>query len=802
MGWPEAEISDMVLEGPYPAEQSGGSMRHTRTSRGVLGATAGLIAVLGLALAASHAQAIQSGQRAQDQARQVSSAESWSQSLWAAASRGDKAAFTDLLGRAGDSVRDPLLADLANSLTQSLEAHKIKRQEKVDEHREKLSEALASYREATEPFDREKALADGLSAAISLHMLADDKAAVLQDRAVVDLTALAKAQALHAESQGRWYAAADLFERLHALYEDENTFLDDRTRQIKRLSLIALYAPERNHALRSARLVEAGEDPLPPYNPVGESVSERIEDIEPLMLMYAIFNADRHHVSGSNLKDLLVSGLRGLRLVAETTDLYDAYPQLADASRRTRFVEWLASKAADLERARIANENTLREVITEVQSWNRQTIGLPDALVLRVFGDGAMRALDEYTEIIWPYDVRQFERSTRGNFSGIGVSIQLNAQRRVEVVTPLDGTPAQRAGVRARDIIKAVNGEDISNISLNSTVDKITGPKGTPVVITVERGEGDNKQDIDFTIVRDTVELKTVKGWERIDGTEDNWNWMIDPVHGIGYVRLTGFNEATSGDFDKALGEMRKQGLQALVLDLRFNRGGLLDQAVEITSRFVDFTASRRAYGQVVVSTRNDRTDGNGMPAERLIRRDTPLPKLPVVVLINEGSASASEIVAGAIQDYARASAANAVVLGQTSYGKGSVQNVLPIDPDRRSAPRALMKLTTQYYVLPGGRMIHRVPGKPTHGVRPDMDVAMLPEQVAESLMLRQQADVLVLDEHGNPPPKDDRPDPSRLIDEGLDLQLHTALVLLQSQTKPSGAAAAMLPGKDANRTP
>ncbi|MEO1278362.1 MAG: S41 family peptidase, partial [Planctomycetota bacterium] len=583
---------------------------------------------------------------------------------------------------------------------------------------------------------------------------------------------------------------------------DEGVYQPDRQRQLKRLSLIALYAPERNHQLRSERLVESGEEPLPPYNPAGDSVDERLADVKPLMLLSAMLNADRHHVSGAKMQGLLVAGLKAVRLMAETDDLHETYPQLADEAARSRFVEALASRAADVDRAQGVTDQTLQQIVREIQSWNRQTVRLPDALVLRVFGDGAMRSLDEYTEIIWPFDVRQFERSTRGNFSGIGVSIQMNPERKIQVVTPLDGTPAQRAGVRAEDIITAVNGEKIFGISLNQAVDKITGPKGTPVDITVERGEDEDTQEVTFTIVRDTVELKTVKGWERIDATEDNWDWMIDPVHGIGYVRLTGFTENTAEDFDKAIEQMRTQNLQGLVLDLRFNRGGLLDQAVEITSRFVDYTQARRSLGRVVVSTRNDRIDGRGMAPERLMRRDTPLPDMPVVVLINEGSASASEIVAGAIQDYADNSAANAVVLGQTSYGKGSVQNVVPIDPERRSSPRALMKLTTQYYVLPGGRMIHRVPGTTEHGVVPDLSLSMLPEQVAESLILRQEADVLVLDEDGNPPAKEDRPDPSRLIDEGMDLQLWTALVLLQSQTRPMGPAAAMLPDEEQRRTP
>lgn len=779
-------------------------MRKTGTSTRVMTSAAALLAALGAAVAVPAALASQNTGSPTAQAQQAASldAQEWSIALWSAASNGDRASFVKLLNLAPDAVRDPMLADAAKALGVALDENTVSRHEKVQEHRETIATTLETLSGQATAAEREKALMEGMSAAISVHMLADDKEGVLQEADVRRLVAAADAHARESEEAGRWYAAAEMFERLHALFEDEGTYVDDRQRQLKRLSLIALYAPERNHELRSERLVESGEEPLPEYNPAGESVAERLEDVEPLMLLYAMVNADRHHVSGSKMRDLLVSGLKGVRLLAETEDLRGTYPQLEDEQSRSRFIEALASRAADIERAPAVTDQTLQRVVRDLQSWNRQSVNLPDTLVLRVFGDSAMRALDEYTEIIWPFDVRQFERSTRGNFSGIGVSIQMNAKRQIQVVTPLDGTPAQRAGVRAEDVITAVNGEKIFGISLNQAVEKITGPKGTPVDVSVERGEGEEKQEITFTIVRDTVELKTVKGWERLDATEDNWDWMIDPSHGIGYIRLTGFTENTTEDFDKAIEQMRQQGLQGLVLDLRFNRGGLLDQAVEITSRFVDYTKSRRSFGQVVVSTRNDRGDGTGMPAEKLLRRNTPLPELPVVVLINEGSASASEIVAGAIQDYADASAARAVVLGQTSYGKGSVQNVLPIDPERRSSPRALMKLTTQYYVLPGGRMIHRVPGKVEHGVVPDLSVTMLPEKVAESLVLRQEADVLVLDEAGNPPAKEDRPDPDRLITEGVDLQLHAALLLLQSQTKAIGPTAAMLTTRDAERTP
>ncbi|MGD1914671.1 MAG: S41 family peptidase [Phycisphaerales bacterium] len=780
-------------------------MRKTGTSTRAVRTAAMLLAAIGIAGAAPASWSLQEANAPAPSIQIDATAQSgqaWTEQFWNAASDGDHAALIALLHRAQGEVTDVALADAATALGVALDENTIARGEKVAEHRETIAQTLTTIAEAQDQSEREDALMEGMSAAIALHMLADDKEAVLDEPNVLELVSETDRLAHLAEEDGRWYAAAEMFERLHALYEDEGVYQPDRQRQLKRLSLIALYAPERNHQLRSERLVESGEEPLPPYNPAGDSVDERLADVKPLMLLSAMLNADRHHVSGAKMQGLLVAGLKAVRLMAETDDLHETYPQLADEAARSRFVEALASRAADVDRAQGVTDQTLQQIVREIQSWNRQTVRLPDALVLRVFGDGAMRSLDEYTEIIWPFDVRQFERSTRGNFSGIGVSIQMNPERKIQVVTPLDGTPAQRAGVRAEDIITAVNGEKIFGISLNQAVDKITGPKGTPVDITVERGEDEDTQEVTFTIVRDTVELKTVKGWERIDATEDNWDWMIDPVHGIGYVRLTGFTENTSEDFDKAIEQMRTQNLQGLVLDLRFNRGGLLDQAVEITSRFVDYTQARRSLGRVVVSTRNDRIDGRGMAPERLMRRDTPLPDMPVVVLINEGSASASEIVAGAIQDYADNSAANAVVLGQTSYGKGSVQNVVPIDPERRSSPRALMKLTTQYYVLPGGRMIHRVPGTTEHGVVPDLSLSMLPEQVAESLILRQEADVLVLDEDGNPPAKEDRPDPSRLIDEGMDLQLWTALVLLQSQTRPMGPAAAMLPDEEQRRTP
>jgi len=222
----------------------------------------------------------------------------------------------------------------------------------------------------------------------------------------------------------------------------------------------------------------------------------------------------------------------------------------------------------------------------------------------------------------------------------------------------------------------------------------------------------------------------------------------------------------------------------------------LLDQAVEITSRFVNSENAERLLGRGVVVTTVDGHDRETMNPERILRARDYLSGVPVVILINEGSASASEIVAGAVQDYAHAGAGGpmALVLGHRSYGKGSVQNVVPLERGARREPAAYLKLTTQYYVLPDGRKIDRRHGSRNHGVAPDVEIDMLPAQIAESITLRQNADVMPLDEHGEVLGADDRPDPATLITEGADLQLHAALLLLQARVTADAGAHAMLP--------
>jgi len=336
-----------------------------------------------------------------------------------------------------------------------------------------------------------------------------------------------------------------------------------------------------------------------------------------------------------------------------------------------------------------------------------------------------------------------------------------------------------------------VDGKSTEGFSLDQAVDVITGSGDTKVTLTIERevaeDTGDKKiVEFEFPLVRKEIPVTTVKGWKKSGPKEDEWDWFVDPQDKIGYVRLTQFAEKTDDDFDRAIDQMKQQGLNGLILDLRYNPGGLLDQAVAITSRFVDRSAAKNFNGMVVTTHQKDNTV---VQQERILPGSSKLSKIPIVVLINEGSASASEIVSGAIQDYASSGDISAVLLGGRSYGKGSVQNVWPLPGDAESA----VKITTQYYHLPGGRMIHRLPGAEAWGVQPNLIVDMLPNQMGDSLLLRQNADVLKIDANGRLASEESAANPSDLITKSLDLQLQQAIVLLQARAAYSPANQVMI---------
>ncbi|MEL7474211.1 MAG: S41 family peptidase, partial [Planctomycetota bacterium] len=602
--------------------------------------------------------------------------------------------------------------------------------------------------------------------------------------------------ATKAEREGRWLIANELFYRLDQLTEDAAEFEDDSDRLNSRLAMIRLYAPERFHELRNERRALEDEDPLPAFNAIGQDFREKTRGINEYIVKKAIERAASRHVDREKiaLADLVVSGFEEIKTMVSTDDLYKAFPGIADDQARTRFVAFLDAQTNKLRgesnRARYGRYD-LNASISQLMQMNKRTVRVLEEALLHEFGNGAMSVLDDYSAVIWPDELRRFQRSTQGRFVGVGIQIQSDEELNIKVVTPLEGAPAQRAGIRAGDVVTKVNGESTAGFDLNQAVDVITGPEGTDVTLTVERGleddagepieDGDGEpvtEEIDFTITRANIKLASVKGWKRQLVGEERWDWHIDEDHGIGYVRLTQFAPDTADDFDDAIRDMRASaaGLNGLILDLRFNPGGLLDQAVEISNKFVP--------SGLIVQTVD--ADGNVTERHTANRRRASLNNVPVVVLINEGSASASEIVSGAVRHYSTTGQLDAVLIGDRTFGKGSVQNVWAL-PGNQTA----QKLTTQYYTLPSGRIIHRKPGSAEWGVDPNLQIAQLPEKTTEAILKRMAADVITLDKDGNVmEPDEPRPEPQELLTEGLDLQLHTALVLLQSRNADAAHAA------------
>ena len=311
---------------------------------------------------------------------------------------------------------------------------------------------------------------------------------------------------------------------------------------------------------------------------------------------------------------------------------------------------------------------------------------------------GAMRgmlgSLDPHSQFLEPQAYQQVKDDTQGEFSGIGIVIGTR-DGTLTVIAPIEDTPAFKAGVRAGDRIAAIDGDATENLGINDAVKKLRGAKGTPVTLKLLRpGEPEPRT---VRLVRDTVRVSSVKGARLLED-------------GIGYARITQFTETTAADLRNTLDTLTASGLNALVLDLRNNPGGLLAAAVEVSELFLE-------KGQVIVATRG--RDGARQPPPIRAASPRPFTGFPVAILINGGSASASEIVAGALQDHKRA-----VLIGETSFGKASVQSLFPLDD------QSAIRLTTAHYYTPSGRLIHEV------GIQPDL-VAPLPAEVWHQVQVK-----------------------------------------------------------------
>jgi carboxyl-terminal processing protease len=293
---------------------------------------------------------------------------------------------------------------------------------------------------------------------------------------------------------------------------------------------------------------------------------------------------------------------------------------------------------------------------------------------------GMLSALDPHSQFMDPDTYNELKVDTEGKFGGLGIEITIK-DGLLTVVTPIEDSPAWKAGLKANDRIVKINNELTRDISLTDAVKKLRGRAGDPVAITILRES--EKKLLEFKLVRDIIKIQDIKNVKIIED-------------GIGYVRLVEFRENTAGDLANAIDKLKKQGLTSLILDLRNNPGGLLDTAVQVAEHFVE-------KDKLIVSTKGRKPAQN---MEFVSADARPVIDIPMVILINEGSASGSEIVAAALQDYQRA-----IIVGTKSFGKGSVQTIIPLTDG------SALRLTTSKYYTPLGHVIH---GK---GVLPDIVV-------------------------------------------------------------------------------
>ncbi len=347
--------------------------------------------------------------------------------------------------------------------------------------------------------------------------------------------------------------------------------------------------------------------------------------------------------------------------------------------------------------------------------------------------DGMVGSLDQYSDYITPAEIEEFREGLDQEFGGIGIIVEMHPEtRRMTVMSPLVGTPAWEKGLRAGDAILAVDGEPTEEMDLRDAVKKMRGPKGTEVTLTLLHPGEQKTQDV--TLRRAIINVESVMGDTRLP--DGSWRFLLEEEPRFAYIRVTTFGQHTADEFAAAISDA-SQPYDGLILDLRGNAGGLLTAAVDMCDRFLD--------SGVIVTTRGR----GGVVREEFTARPgtTLVPKhVPVVVLINRYSASASEIVAACLQDHGRA-----VVIGGRSWGKGTVQNVIPLE-----GGRSLLKLTTASYWRPSGADIHRHKGATeadAWGVHPNegFEEVLTDAQYEAVLINRRRRDVLYRE--GEKPP-------------------------------------------------
>ncbi|MFA6134077.1 MAG: S41 family peptidase [Phycisphaerae bacterium] len=544
----------------------------------------------------------------------------------------------------------------------------------------------------------------------------------------------------------QWSDALTVYAGLDSI-DETNEHYKSMLKQVRRhVRVLRLYGKEKPEEDSAAETKPADQEP---------TWQEYVEGVDSDMAEKAISQLDTHYVTAVDYRKLTRGALLAAKVLAQTPQAADSFPGLADPAKRDAFVKDIDEQLAALDGRERVDHLDLTLAMNNVLRSSERTIGVPTEVLVVELVDGFMDELDDFSAMIWPHDVADFEKQTMGHYYGIGVQITKEPGEPLKVVTPLAAdTPAFKAGIKSGDLVLAVDGRATEDLGIEKLMRMITGEKGTKVVLRIKRAG--RVEPFDVALTREEINIGSVRGWQR--KADGQWDYTLNGEGKVGYIRIMQFSEQTPGDIDQALAQLSEQGVKSLILDVRFNPGGLLRSATEVADEFLKIgrlvsTEGRQTPRQAI----------NAEPGGKYLDGD-------LIVLVNNTSASAAEILSGALKDWSRG-----IVVGQRSFGKGSVQNVIPI-----RYQRAVLKLTTAYYYLPSGRLVHKRNGQKDWGVDPDVELNMTPRQTRRWLDIRAKTDLL------------HEIDPQELRNElvrqyDADIQLHTAVLLLKLKQLQEG---------------
>lgn len=525
---------------------------------------------------------------------------------------------------------------------------------------------------------------------------AEDQDAFRQEPWLLKVVEGAEGAARELEEHGEWIQAARIYLRLLDIFPRQQAYKDSLERCQAHLRLDFTYAPDSDW-------------------------EATVRNITPDMARDAFVKISSEYITPPSFKDAAIKALEHVLLMTRETQIARVFPRLENQDAVDEFRERVSARLQIARQSEQLDHNDLINHFDRVLRANRETQIFPQSVLIYEFVHGALKPLDPFSDMLWPSDIQEFNKHTQGRFSGVGISIHKDPGEPIKVISPLEDTPAYNAGIQPGDLITAINGQPSKKLTINGAVREITGPPGTSVTLTIKR-EGVEKE-FDVTLARQEITIFTIKGFERDEN--GHWKYLIDPVNKIGYLRMTNFTEGTIDELKEVIRQLyREEGMRGLIFDLRGNPGGPLRSAVDVSDLFL-------SGHKKIVATK----DRHNKPWEMSSSSGSSghFTDFPMIVLVNGASASASEIVAGALQVHGRA-----LIVGERSFGKGSVQQVL-----RLSSNMAYLKLTTAKYYLPNGRCLHRDEDSTDWGVDPDVVVKLVPKEVVKVAELRVSNDVL-----------------------------------------------------------